>query len=225
MKRDTLQSADVQPFGFAENPVDKQRPATLSSWPDTAPIPVSSPNISPSFDEAFNSAADFSPLENHGRQKGSWQGESAQVETYEQKVEATMSRYAESIIEVGRLRSSLHMQVEHEVVKIALEVAKKIIYWEVKEDREIIQTLVRVVLGHIAEKSAVTIRLNPIDYDYLLERRAELSLVEGQGITLLADQSIERGGCLIQNDCGDIDAYIEEKLREVASYVRSLKNR
>jgi flagellar assembly protein FliH len=94
-------------------------------------------------------------------------------------------------------------------------VARKIVHREIQADPDIIQTLVRVALSHVAEKSAVTVRLNPVDYNYLLEQRAELSQAEGRDIVLLADKSVERGGCLIQTECGDIDARIEEKFREV----------
>ena len=88
---------------------------------------------------------------------------------------------------------------------------------EIQADPEIIQTLIRVALSHVAEKSAVTVHLHPTDYNYVLERRAELSdgdTVAGE-IVLLADKSIERGGCLIQTECGEIDARIEEEFREV----------
>lgn len=126
-----------------------------------------------------------------------------------------MRRYADSILELGKLRSSLYAQVEREVVKLAVEVAKKIVHREIQVDKDIIQTLVRVALSHVAEKSAVTVHLSPADYSYLLEQRAELSQSEGRDISLLADKSIERGGCLIQTECGDIDARIEEKFKEV----------
>ena len=126
-----------------------------------------------------------------------------------------MRRYADAILEVGKLRSFLYAQVEREVVKLAVEVAKKIVHREVHADPDIIQTLVRVALGHVAEKSALTVHLNPVDYNYLLEQRAELSQNEGRDIALLADKSVERGGCLIQTECGDVDARIEEEFREV----------
>jgi flagellar assembly protein FliH len=72
-----------------------------------------------------------------------------------------------------------------------------------------------VALSHVAEKSAVTVHLSPVDYAHLLKQRSELSQTEGRDVSLLADNSIEQGGCLIQTECGDIDARIEEKFREV----------
>jgi flagellar assembly protein FliH len=130
-------------------------------------------------------------------------------------MEAIMKRYAEAIIEVGKLRAALYGQIEQEVVRLALAVSKKIVHREIQVDHDIIQTLVRVALSHVAEKSAVVIHLNPVDYGYLVEKKDELSQSEGRDISLLADRSVERGGCLIQTECGDIDARIDEEFREV----------
>ena len=137
------------------------------------------------------------------------------MEAAERKIDAAMKRLGEAILEIGKLRSFLHAQVEREVVKLAVEVAKKIVHREIQADPQIIQTLIRVALDHVAEKSAVIIHLNPVDHNYLMEQRLELSQSEGRDISLLADKSIERGGCLIQTECGDVDARIEEKFKEV----------
>jgi flagellar assembly protein FliH len=76
---------------------------------------------------------------------------------------------------------------------------------------------VRVALSHATEKSAVTVHLNPVDYNYLLEHRAELagSHEAGRDVVLVADQAIERGGCLVETECGDIDARIEQEFRDL----------
>lgn len=179
------------------------------------PIPVYAPPASAEPDEPPEKTVDLARLEKEAYENGFAQGEKAGMEIGRQKAEAQMRRYAESIAELSTLRSSLYLQIEHEVVKLAVEVAKKIVHREIQVDRDIIQTLVRVALSHVAEKSAVTIHVSPADYNYLLEHRAELAQTEGRDIALLADKSIERGGCLVQTECGDIDARIEEKFREV----------
>jgi len=156
-------------------------------------------------------------IEKMAYENGFRQGEKAGMEIAEKKIDALMQRYAEAIAEVARLRSSLYTRSERDVVRLALEVARKIVHREIQADREIIQTLVKVALGHVAGKSAVTIRLHPADYAYILEHRAELKQQsdEDRELVLVADKTIERGGCLIQTECGDVDARIEEEFREV----------
>jgi flagellar biosynthesis/type III secretory pathway protein FliH len=215
IKPGTAKASSVQQFIFTENSYDMGPVDGALLWPDLEPAPVNAPVKEPMPVEAPKPALDLAHLEKTAYENGFLQGEKAGMEIAEQKVEAVMRRYAESILEVGKIRSTIYPQVEREVVKLAIEVAKKIVHREIQADKEIIQTLVRVALSRVAEKSAVTIHLNPIDYEFLLEYRAELSQNEGREIALLADKSIERGGCMIQTECGEIDARIEEKFREV----------
>jgi len=179
-------------------------------------IPEESPQIQPA-PEVAPSAPDLAQIEKTAYESGFRQGEKAGMVIAEKKIEASLRRYGEAVLEIGKLRKRLYHQVEREVVKLAVEVAKKIVHREVQADPEIIQTLVKVALGHVAEKSAVTVHLHPSDYNYILEHRSELSSgpEDGREVVLLADKSIERGGCLIQTECGDIDARIEEEFQEV----------
>ncbi len=215
IKQGSTRAASIQQFVLSEDPLEIQPPADESMWPDVPSIPHTPHRKTVSPPEPIAPPVDPVQLEKAAYENGFLQGEKAGMEIAEQKAEVVMGRYAESILELSKFKSSLYAQVEREVVKLAVAVAKKIIHREIQADPDIIQTLVRVALSHVAEKSAVTVHLNPVDYNYLLERRAELSQSEGRDISLLADKSVERGGCLIQTECGDIDARIEEKFREV----------
>jgi flagellar assembly protein FliH len=163
------------------------------------------------------SAADVERLERSAFDRGCQEAEKAALEAADRKIAAVMNRYAEAILEIGRVKRVLHAQAEREVVKLALEVAKKIVCREVQADPEIIQALVRIALGHVATKSPVTLHLNPADYNFMLERNGGAARCNSgdREMVLVADRSVDRGGCLIETDCGDIDARIEEKFREV----------
>ncbi len=213
IKAGSTRSTTVRQFRFTQDAVEQMPEFQELSMPEATA--QAAPVAEPVAIEPMTPAVDLAQLEKTAYENGFIHGEKAGLEIAEQKMEAVMRRYSDSILELEKLRTFLHAQVEREVVKLSIEVAKKIVYREVQIDNEIIQTLVRVALSHVAEKSAVTVHLNPVDYNYLIAQRSELSQIEGRDISLQADKSIERGGCLIQTDCGDIDARIEEKFREV----------
>ena len=215
IKQGTARALIVQQMSYSENFSDLPLSAEQPSWPDLPSVPTDASDKTPLDHELPAPSVDLAQVEKTAYENGFHQGENAGMEIAERKMEAVMKRYAEAILEIGKLRASLYGQIEHEVVKLAVAVSKKIVHREIQVDPDIIQTLVRVALSHVSEKSAVTIRLNPVDYHYLLERRAELSQSEGRDISLVADKSVERGGCLIQTDCGDIDSRIDEEFREV----------
>jgi flagellar biosynthesis/type III secretory pathway protein FliH len=215
IKQGSARASRIQRFFFSESPSKTVRIIEQSSEPDLLSVPADTQKQPLLTAASAKSAVDPAQREKEGYEKGFLQGEKAAMEIAEQKLDAVMRRYAGAIMEISNLKASLYMQVERDVVKLAVEVAKKVVHRELQADPGIIQTLVRVALNHVAEKSAVTVHLSPADYSFLLEQRAELSQSEGRDISLLADKSIERGGCFINTECGDIDARIEEKFREV----------
>ncbi len=219
IKHGSQHSANVQKFSFLERPAEES--GDLSAFPSTLQFPSASNNSAfneePVSEDAASPAIDMAQVEKTAYENGFRQGEKAGMEIAEKKVEAIMRRYSETLLELGQLRTDLYAQVEREVVKLALEVAKKIVHREIQADKEVIQTLVKVALSNVAEKTAVTVHLHPTDYNFILERKNELSLSDHgvREVALLADRSIERGGCLVKTECGDIDARIEEEFREV----------
>ncbi len=219
IKHGSKHSASVQKFSFFERSVEDS--ANLSVYASPLQFQPASgalvPKEDPVLEEAPPATIDMAQVEKTAYENGFRQGEKAGMEIAEKKVEAIMRRYSETLLELGQLRTELYAQVEREVVKLALEVAKKIVHREIQADQEIIQTLVKVALSHVAEKTAVTVHLHPTDYNFVLERKNELSLSDHgvREVALLADRSIERGGCLVKTECGDIDARIEEEFREV----------
>ncbi len=222
IKSGSLQIGQIQHISYGEaTHFGQEETETMPAWMEVAKArstPVApSPEPSPPPIEPATPAVDLAQLEKTAYEHGFRQGEKAGTEMAERKMETVARRYADSILEVAKLKPSLYAQVEKDVVKLAVEVAKKIVHREIQADREIILTLVKVALSHVAEKSAVTVHLHPADYSFILEHRASLAdgTDNGQEVMLLADKSIDRGGCLIQTEVGDIDARIEEEFREV----------
>jgi flagellar assembly protein FliH len=215
IKQGTAHASSVRRFLFDENPGGNNGTEQKSTWADFLDEPAAV--VSHDFTSQQPSAPeiDAAQLEKRAFESGYSQGEKTGMEIAGRQVDAAMKKLGDTILEISSLRSAIYAQAECEVVKLAVEVAKKIVHREIQADPHIIQTLVRVALSHVAERSSVTIHLNPADHGYLIEQRSELSENEGRDISLLADKSIEPGGCLIQTDCGDVDARIEEKFREV----------
>jgi flagellar assembly protein FliH len=208
IKKQSQAEAAFQKFAFADN-LPQPGAHLVPHWMEVADSQAKS--------DGRPSTADIARLEQAAMERGRLQAESSAMQLADQKMQAMMRRYADAILEIGKLRRTLYSQAEHQVVKLALEVARKIVHREVQVDREIVQTLIRIALSHVIVKSAVTIHVNPADYSYVVEQHSG-SMRSGAGereMVLVADRSVERGGCLIETECGDVDARIEEEFLEV----------
>ncbi len=216
-----MDSARVQPFPIRE----KSDGPALREWDDQSTFAdAGGPPRTPASQAAqqvvqtdATPGVDLAQVERSAFENGFRQGERAGMEMAEKKAETIMRRYGDTIRDLGQYKAALYSQVEREIVKLAVEVAKKIVHREIQADPEVIQTLVKVALGRVSERSAVTVRVNPGDYNFLLDKHRGWAQEEGamHEVTLVADKSVERGGCLVQTDCGDVDARIEEEFREV----------
>ena len=156
-------------------------------------------------------------IEKEAYEKGFSEGERAGRETGEKMVEAVLKQYTQTLEELKGLRRSLLTGSEREVVRLSLEVAKKVVKREVCVDEELILALVKVALSRLADQSIMTVRVNPKDCQSILHFRESPGHRDSwhDGIKLVEDPLITRGGCLIETDSGVIDARVEEQFREI----------
>jgi len=156
-------------------------------------------------------------IEKEAYEKGFSEGERAGRETGEKMVEAVLKQYTQTLEELKGLRRNLLTKSEREVVRLSLEVAKKVVKREVCVDEELILALVKVALSRLADQSVMTVRVNPKDCQSILHHRESPGHRDSwhDGIKLVEDPLITRGGCLIETDSGVIDARVEEQFREI----------
>jgi flagellar assembly protein FliH len=120
---------------------------------------------------------------------------------------------AETINEVSDLRASIFVRAERDLVKLAIEIAKKIVHREVTIDDEVAMTLARVALSRIDDRAHARVHLHPDDFTHV-SRHLD-GLATGKSIELVEDRAITRGGCLIKTEIGNLDARIERQFEEL----------
>ena len=118
-----------------------------------------------------------------------------------------------SLEELSVLRSTIIQQTESELVRLALEIAKKVIHLEVRSNQHVAFELTRAALERVPNRTPATIHLNPEDLTYVEENQHQLP--SSHSLTFMADKALERGGCVVQTDMGEVDASIEQQFAEI----------
>jgi flagellar assembly protein FliH len=118
-----------------------------------------------------------------------------------------------TLAELDDLRAGITAQAERDLVRLALEIARKVVHREVSIDKEIVMTLARIGLTRGHSRTPATIHLHPDDFAYVNLHRERL--VSGQTLELVEDRSIMRGGCLVRTEMGDVDARIDQQFIEI----------
>lgn len=120
---------------------------------------------------------------------------------------AELKEYNNSIIlDINDQLNSLQEDLPKTILNISLIIAEKIITRQVDLNtniREQLESILKKVLGAVD----VTIRLNPED---LKQFGNEL-----KNVKIFEDENIERGGCFVETEIGNIDARIFSRMSEL----------
>jgi flagellar assembly protein FliH len=119
--------------------------------------------------------------------------------------------------EIRTLREKVVREAEDDLLRLVLMIARKVILREVSQDRTILLRLVQAATSGLAERTEITVRLNPSDHTMITASHEEQFRRELQteGMRLKADPAISPGDCQIDTDMGTIDAGIEAQLEEI----------
>ena len=102
------------------------------------------------------------------------------------------------------------------VLELACELARQVLRHELSTNPNALQPVIREALGVLAtDCKAAVVRLNPLDLDVLEDvLRQEFS---GLTLTLLADVSVTRGGCLVEAAGTVVDGTMEKRWRRAVA--------
>lgn len=105
-------------------------------------------------------------------------------------------------------------QVEHEVVRLALAIAARILHREALMDPLLLTGAVRVALGQLADTTEVRLRIPSSEHamwSEMLRLMPNLPL----GPEVFADDTLATGECLLETSLGSVDLGVRSQLAEI----------
>jgi len=121
-------------------------------------------------------------------------------------------------------RNEIIQESETQVINLVLLMARKVIKVISENQKNVVINNVVQALRKLKSRGAVVIRVNLADLELTSEHTADfLKMVENvKSVTVLEDSSVDRGGCLIETDFGQIDARISSQLHELEEKILEL---
>jgi flagellar assembly protein FliH len=146
------------------------------------------------------------------REAGRREGEAAARQAAQAEVREVTNRLAASIQQLAELRPRLRLQAESDLVRLAVSIARRIVFRELSVDPETVTALARVALDKLRMQEVTKARVHP-------EHKApvqEFLNKNGAGhIEITADQTLARGSILFETTRGNLDVSAETQLREI----------
>lgn len=108
-----------------------------------------------------------------------------------------------------------------------MEIAKRVIHKEVELDKNIVMYIARDAIKKVEEsEESIVIKVNPLDYEVMV---ANINLLKEQSglknISVEPQSTISPGGCYIETQTGEIDARIEEQIKEIQDAINTATDR
>jgi flagellar assembly protein FliH len=149
-----------------------------------------------------------------GRQEGRQAEHEAQSAAHAAAEQERARQAAQLITSFTQERDRFLQTVEHEVVKLALAVAARILRREAQMDPLLLTGAVRVALGQLSGSTQVRLRVPPAELDLWTEAVALLPNLAVKP-TVLAGEGMRLGDCGIETEMGTVDLGIRSQLGEI----------
>lgn len=114
-------------------------------------------------------------------------------------------------------RGEILEQTEAQVVELVLLIARKVVKTISENQKNVVLSNVAQALRKLKTRSDVIIRVNLADLQLTTEHAKDFieSAENAKKLSIVEDMGVDRGGCIIETDFGEIDARIQSQLHEL----------
>ncbi|MBX2989629.1 MAG: hypothetical protein KF749_00525 [Bacteroidetes bacterium] len=111
----------------------------------------------------------------------------------------------------------LQREAERCVVALALGIAERIVKREVMLDNEMVVRQIHEATKRIIGVERIKIRVNPADEEFVRNHRTQIlaSSDAVRDVAVEGDETIERGGCILESESGNVDALIATQMERI----------
>ncbi|HEY2811554.1 MAG TPA: HrpE/YscL family type III secretion apparatus protein [Rhabdochlamydiaceae bacterium] len=133
--------------------------------------------------------------------------------------QAGLEQFNEQLLNFERSLRALRLELQNQIIPIALKAAKKIVGAQLELNPDTIVDIVTQCLAPVMQNHRFTIYVNKADKEILEAHKPKLKalLEHVQVLTIQERSDISPGGCIIETEAGIINATIENQWRALES--------
>lgn len=155
-------------------------------------------------------------LQEKYRQQGFEEGKAQGLQQAELEAKSYLEQ-AKLALESGqREKERIIQDTEKDIILLSLDIAKKIINKEIELGYDVIEHIAKEAIKKATHRERVIIRVNAQDLDSIEKERMGLrEKSASQDLIILADPTVEPGGCVLETDLGTVDARIDTQFKQI----------
>jgi flagellar assembly protein FliH len=140
-------------------------------------------------------------------------GEAAALQRMQQKLDPVLNGLNAMIGELASSRKRVRAEAEDDAVKLAIAIARRVLYRELATDPEAILGLVKAAFSKLNARETHRLRVSPSDAAAIQEHRAKLQLPPA--LEIASDGSLTPGSAIFETTRGELDASVDTQLSEI----------
>ena len=165
--------------------------------------------------------SDKSEISKKSYKEGYDKGHEDGFNTGKDEVTRLVERTHKILESVMSRREEILSETEQQIVELVILMARKVVKVLSESQKSVVMANVLQALKKVKGRGCVTLRVNLADVKLTSEHVQDfIKQVENvQGITVLEDSTVEKGGCIVETDFGAIDARIQSQLSELENKI------
>ena len=154
--------------------------------------------------------------------------ESAVKEGYQAGMEQAseeLQQIRETFAAFMNVKQEVYEQIAPDILEISVDIAQKIIKKEVSEDPQVlVNNIVDVLKSLSKDENKIALRVNPVQVDVVKQQVPEILTIAGLDarVSVLADEEVSEGGCLVTTSNGVVDATVETQLSVICEALKGV---
>lgn len=160
-------------------------------------------------------------IKNRSSQEGYDNGYKDGFKSGEDEQNRLVERIHKIIETIMTRRQEILKETEAQIVELVVLMTRKVVKVISENQKSVIANNILAALNKVKSRGEVILRVNMEDAKIATQNLMEFTKrVENVSkITIIEDSSIEKGGCIVETDFGEIDATIQSQLHEIESKI------
>ena len=147
------------------------------------------------------------------RAAGLREGEAAAKKRATAEVETVLDQLARSIQEMAGLRGRMRSEAEADMLRLALEIARRVLRREMAVDPDALRGVVEAALEKLEGQEVSRVRVHPSHAALVSELLRKNRTA--QPVEVIADASLAPGAAVFETERGNLDASVDAQLGEI----------
>lgn len=134
-----------------------------------------------------------------------------------EEMEPIRKRFQETLAELASTREQMTNSMESDLLNLVFSITRKIMGDEVKTEPDMVLRMLRKGFEQLKDASRYEIHVHPDDYQWMMSHQNGINgiPVSGSSYKFVQDNTVEKGGCRIISDSGEVSTEPSSQLEVI----------